>query len=152
MLLADMQQRGRIGNEWSILGTDISDRVLQHAVVGVYPEERLRNVSSEQRKRYVLRGEGTAEGYVQVHPELRKRVRFGWLNLSQPIEELGPFDVIFLRNVLIYFDALTKRNVVDRVLTQLRPGGLFFMGTAEGRASCDTALETLAPGAFRKLA
>lgn len=83
---------------------------------------------------------------------VRERVRFGWLNLCQPIEELGPFDVVFLRNVLIYFDAPTKRQVVDRVLTQLRPGGLFFIGTAEGRASCSTALQPVAPGAFRKVA
>jgi hypothetical protein len=60
--------------------------------------------------------------------------------------------LIFLRNVLIYFDAPTKREVVDRVLTQLRPGGLFFIGTAEGRVPCDTPLQVLAPGAFRKVA
>jgi chemotaxis protein methyltransferase CheR len=152
MLLADLHQRGRIGSEWSILGTDISDRVLQSAVTGIYPEERLRNVSPEQLKRYALRGEGSMEGYAQISPKLRERVRFGWLNLCQPIEELGPFDVVFLRNVLIYFDAPTKRQVVDRVLTQLRPDGLFFIGTAEGRASCSTKLRPLAPGAFRKVA
>jgi chemotaxis protein methyltransferase CheR len=152
MLLADLHQRGRIGGEWSILGTDISDRVLQSAVTGIFPEERLRNVSPELLKRYVLRGEGAMEGYVQISPKLRKRVRFGWLNLCQPIEELGPFDVVLLRNVLIYFDAPTKRQVLDRVLTQLRPGGLFFIGTAEGRASCNTALQAVAPGVFRKVA
>ena len=89
---------------------------------------------------------------MQIHSRLRERVRFGWLNLCRPIENLGPFDVIFLRNVLIYFDAPTKCEVLDRVLTQLRPGGLFFLGTAEGRASCNTPLQTLAPGAFRKIA
>lgn len=152
MMLADLQQRGRIGSQWSILGTDISDRVLRSAVTGIFPEERLRNVSPEQLKRYALRGEGSMEGYVQISPKLREHVRFGWLNLCQPIEELGPFDVVFLRNVLIYFDAPTKREVVDRVLTQLRPGGLFFIGTAEGRVSCSTPLQPVAPGAFRKAA
>ena len=58
--------------------------------------------------------------------------------------------MIFLRNVLIYFDLETKCAVVDRVLTRLRPGGLFFIGTAEGRVPCKTPLKTLAPGAFRK--
>ena len=81
---------------------------------------------------------------------LRERVRFGQLNLCQPIEALGPFDVVFLRNVLIYFDGPTKSQVVDRVLTQLRPGGLFFIGTAEGRVPCSTALLPLAAGAVRK--
>jgi len=152
MLLADMQQRGRIGGDWSILGTDISDRVLRSAVDAIYPLDRLRNVSPERRKRYCLRGEGGSDGLVQIHPDLRERVRFGRLNLCLPIENLGPFDVIFLRNVLIYFDADTKRAVVDRVLTQLRTGGLFFIGTAEGRAACDTPLKPLQPGVFRKCA
>jgi len=152
MLLSDMQQRGRIGGDWSILGTDISDRVLQSAVTAIYPEDRLRNVPEEQRKRYCLRGEGPSEGMLQIVPQLRKRVRFGQLNLCRPIENLGPFDVIFLRNVLIYFDAQTKAQVVDRVLTQLRPGGLFFIGTAEGRVPCKTPLKSVLPGGFVKVA
>jgi len=152
MLLADMQQTGRIGNGWSILGTDISDRVLRSATQAVYPAERLRDVTEQRLKRYCLRGEGEAEGMVQIQPKLRERVRFGQLNLCQPIGTIGPFDVIFLRNVLIYFDAATKLDVVDRVLTQLRPGGLFFVGTAEGRVASTVPLQTLAPGAFRKAA
>lgn len=82
--------------------------------------------------------------------KLRDRVQFGQLNLCKPFEGLGPFDVVFLRNVLIYFDAATKREVVDRVLETLKPGGLFFLGTAEGRVPCDTPLVTVQPGAFRK--
>ena len=150
MLLADLQTQGRIGADWSILGTDISDRVLRSACQATYPTERLREVAPERLRRYCLRGEGDAEGLVQIQPKLRERVRFGQLNLCLPIEPLGPFDVVFLRNVLIYFDADTKRTVVDRVLDRLRPGGLFFIGTAEGRVPCATRLEPLAPGAFRK--
>ena len=152
MLLLDMQQQGRIGDDWSILGTDISDRVLRSASEAIFPADRLRHVSPARLKRYCLRGEGDCEGLVQLQPRVTERVRFGQLNLCQPIEDLGPFDVIFLRNVLIYFDPATKREVVDRVLTQLRPGGLFFIGTAEGRVPCNTPLKSLAPGAFRKAA
>ena len=150
MLLADLAQQGRIGNDWRILGTDISDRVLRSASEAVYPEDRLRNVTPERLKRYCLRGDGASAGMVQIQDKLRARVSFGQLNLCQDIQGLGPFDVVFLRNVLIYFDAKTKTEVVDRVLTQLRPGGLFFIGTAEGRVPCSTALQTLATGAFRK--
>ena len=150
MLLADLQQQGSIGSDWRVLGTDISDRVLRSASEGVYPEDRLRNVKPERLKRYCLRGDGAQAGMVQIQDKLRERVRFGQLNLCQDIAGLGPFDIVFLRNVLIYFDAKTKTDVVDRVLTQLRPGGLFFIGTAEGRVPCSTALQTLAPGAFRK--
>lgn len=150
MLLQELQQAGRVGPEWRVLGTDISDRVLQSAAQAIYPAERLRHVSPERLKRHCLRGEGDAEGLVQMHPRLREHVTFGQLNLMQPIEDLGPFDAVFLRNVLIYFDAPTKSAVVDRVLQQLRPGGLFFIGTAEGRVPCRTPLAPLAPGAFRK--
>lgn len=152
MLLADMAQQGRIGSDWSVLGTDISDRVLQSAARGIFPEDRLHQVAPERLKRYCLRGEGESAGLVQMSPKLRDRVRFGQLNLCEPIDSLGPFDVVFLRNVLIYFDPPTKAAVVDSVLTQLRPGGLFFIGTAEGRVPCKTPLSTLAPGAFRKAA
>jgi chemotaxis protein methyltransferase CheR len=152
MLLSDMQRQGRLGSQWSILGTDISDRVLHTATAGVYAQERLRQVSPERLHRYCLRGEGESEGLIKMTPALMANVRFGQLNLCQPIEQIGPFDVIFLRNVLIYFDLKTRRAVVDRVLSKLRVGGLFFIGTAEGRAQCDTPLQPLAPGAFRKLA
>ena len=150
MLLADLQQQGRIGSDWSILGTDISDRVLRSATEAVYPVDRLRNVPAERLKRYCLRGDGESEGLIQMQDKLRDRVRFGQLNLCQPIDGIGPFDVVFLRNVLIYFDAETKKAVVDRVLEHLRPGGLFFIGIAEGRVPCSTVLESVSPGAFRK--
>ncbi|MGH6646741.1 CheR family methyltransferase [Aquabacterium sp.] len=152
MLLADLQGKGRIGHDWSILGTDISDRVLRSASQAVYPADRLRHVDARRLKQYCLRGDGDAEGLVQIQPRLREHVRFGQLNLCRPIEDLGPFDMIFLRNVLIYFDVPTKREVVDRVLTQLKPGGLFFIGSAEGRVPCDTPLKPLATGVFRKVA
>ena len=152
MVLGDLQRRGVLGADWSVLGTDISDRVLRAASAGIVPEDRLRHVSTERLRRWCLRGEGVSEGKAMIVPELRGHVRFGQLNLTRPIEALGPFDAVFLRNVLIYFDAPTKSEVVDRVLARLRPGGLFFVGTAEGRVNCRTPLQALAPGAFRKAA
>jgi chemotaxis protein methyltransferase CheR len=150
MLLADMQMQGRIGPEWSILATDISHRVLLAAKEAVYPEDRLRAVSPERLRRYCLRGTGESEGQVQIQEKIRNRVQFGRLNLCQDFDGVGPFDVIFLRNVLIYFDTPTKVDVVDRVLATLKPGGLFFLGTAEGRVPCKTPLQVVQPGAFRK--
>jgi chemotaxis protein methyltransferase CheR len=150
MLLSDMQVQGRVGPDWSILATDISHRVLLSAKEAIYPEDRLRAVSPERLRRYCLRGEGESEGQVLIQDKIRQRVQFGRLNLCQPIDGIGPFDVIFLRNVLIYFDIPTKIAVVDRVLAALKPGGLFFLGTAEGRVNCQTPLQTVQPGAFRK--
>ena len=151
MLLNDLQIAGRIGPNWSILATDVSHRVLLSAKEAVFPQDRLRAVSPERLKRYCLRGDGPAEGQVMLQDKIRQRVQFGQLNLCKPFDGLGPFDVIFLRNVLIYFDPATKVDVVDRVLALLKPGGLFFLGTAEGRVPCKTPLQTVIPGAFRKL-
>lgn len=150
MLLADMQTSGRIGADWSILATDISHRVLLSAKEAIYPNDRLRAVSPERLRRYCLRGEGPAEGQSKIQDKICARVRFGQLNLCKPFSGLGPFDVVFLRNVLIYFDPPTKSEVVDRVLETLKPGGLFFLGTAEGRVPCKTPLVTVQPGAYRK--
>jgi len=150
MLLSDLEAHGRIGHDWSILATDISDRVLRRASAAVFPEERLRAVSRERLRRHCQRGEGETAGLVRIGGPLHQRVRFGQTNLCQPVEALGPFDVVFLRNVLIYFDKDTKREVVDRVVARLRPGGLFFVGTAEGRVPSSLRLEPLAPGVFRR--
>jgi chemotaxis protein methyltransferase CheR len=87
-----------------------------------------------------------------VQDKIRQKVQFGQLNLCKPFEGLGPFDAVFLRNVLIYFDPPTKTDVVDRVLATLKPGGLFFLGTAEGRVPCKTPITPVIPGAFRKSA
>jgi chemotaxis protein methyltransferase CheR len=153
MVLADLQLQGRIAPDWSVLGTDISDRVLRAAQQAVYPADRLRHVTPSRLKRYALRGEGDSEGLVMLKPHVTERVRFGQMNLCEPIDPPGPFDAIFLRNVLIYFDPPTKAAVVERVLTQLRPGGLLFIGMAEGRVGNDAALlQPVSPGAFRKAA
>lgn len=152
MLLADLQTQGALGADWRVLATDISDLVLRSAKDGIYPAERLREVSPERLKRHCLRGEGAASGMVQVRPQLRERVQFGRLNLCQEIPPLGPFDIVMLRNVLIYFDTPTKAAVVRRVLSQLRPEGLLIIGTAEGRVAGVSDLRALAPGVFRKLA
>jgi chemotaxis protein methyltransferase CheR len=151
MLLSDLQVSGRIGPNWSIVATDISHRVLLSAKEAVFPEDRLRAVTPDRLRRYCLRGEGESAGQVMMQDKIRSRVQFGQLNLCKPFGGLGPFDVIFLRNVLIYFDPPTKVDVVDRVLELLKPGGLFFLGTAEGRVPCKTPLQTVIPGAFRKV-
>jgi chemotaxis protein methyltransferase CheR len=151
MLLSDLQLKGQVAPGWSVSGTDISDRALREAVRGVYPESRLRNVSPERLRRHGLRSEQEHEhaGEWQVGPELRSRVRFGRVNLCEPFEDMGRFDVVLLRNVLIYFDSATRLQVVDRVLQQLRPGGLFLLGIGEGRVASSYPLEVVAPGAWR---
>ena len=150
ILLSDLQKKGQCHSGWTILGTDISHRVLVSAKEAVFPVDRFRHVSPERMRNYCLRGEGPADGQVMLQRKLRDRVQFGQLNLCRPFPNIGSFDVIFLRNVLIYFDNETRKTVIQNVLECLRPGGLFFVGTAEGRIQGMEKLVPLITGAFRK--
>ncbi len=151
MLLADLHAQGVIGPNFSILGTDISDRVLRSARDAVYPDVRLREVTPERLRRYCLCGEGDSEGLVKIRPELTQHVRFGRLNLCEPIENLGPFDAIFLRNVLIYFDAPSKQQIVARVVRQLRQGGWLFTGHSESLSGVSADLRQERPSMYRRV-
>ncbi|MGM9483389.1 CheR family methyltransferase [Roseateles sp. NT4] len=148
MLLSDLQQAGRIGADWSVLGSDVSERALRGAVEALYSEDRLRHVTPERMRRYGLRASAGSVGLVQMQAALRERVEFLRLDLRRPVDELGPFDAILLRHVLPYFDARTAQALVERLLERLRPGGLFFTGASE--AFGHLSLEPLAPGAFRR--
>lgn len=151
MLLMDLQVAGKTPSGWGIVATDISHRVLVAAKEAVYPQDRLRAVSEDRLRRYCLRGDSDSAGLVMLQDKLRQHVQFGQLNLFHALDaDWGQFDAVFLRNVLIYFDTKTKQEVADRVLQALRPGGLFFIGTAEGRVACQTPLEVVRPGVFRK--
>jgi chemotaxis protein methyltransferase CheR len=85
---------------------------------------------------------------VQIQPRLREHVRFGQLNLCRPFDGLGPFDVIFLRNVLIYFDAAGKVDIVRRVLGYLKPGGHLLTGHAESISNLDLPVRSLMPAVY----
>ena len=135
---------------WEILGTDISSRVLERARTGHYSLERARHVPPAYLKRFCLRGTDEEEGSLLVVRELRSRVQFAQVNLNTTLPQIGSFDVIFLRNVMIYFNGDTKRDVVARVLTNLRPGGHFCIGHSESLNEITTSLKTLAPSIYQK--
>jgi chemotaxis protein methyltransferase CheR len=135
---------------WEVLGTDISTQVLRHAARALYPMERARHVPPEYLRRYCLRGTGDYAGRLLIDPALRRRVRFGQVNLNVPLPELGPFDLILLRNVMIYFNDETKRGVVARVSGALRPGGHFCVGHSESLHSIPHALEQVSPSIYRR--
>jgi chemotaxis protein methyltransferase CheR len=146
MVLADCLP----GANWEVLGTDISLRVLQRARTGHYPMERARNLPETYLKRFCLRGTGPQEGTLLVERALRQRVNFAQVNLNAELPRLGSFDVIFLRNVMIYFNAETKRQVVARVLALLKPGGHFCIGHSESLNDITDAVVQLAPSIYRK--
>lgn len=135
---------------WEIFGSDISTRVLDTARTGLYPMERVRGLAPARLRTHCLKGIGSQEGCFMIDPALRRRVRFAQVNLNEPLPDVGEFDVIFLRNVMIYFQTETKRQVVTRLLTKLRPGGHFIVGHSESLNGLAQSLETVVPSIYRK--
>jgi chemotaxis protein methyltransferase CheR len=134
MVLADEALRFS-GLRFSILGTDICTEVLQQAVLGVYSEEVLEPVPGALRERYVMRSRNPARRQARIVPELRSQVRFRRLNLMDSHYPASrDVDVIFCRNILIYFNRQTQHNVLERLCAHLRPGGYLFLGHSESAA------------------
>jgi chemotaxis protein methyltransferase CheR len=135
-------------NGWDIevLGTDISTRVLEKARAATYPIEKSKDIPAEHLRAYMLKGRGDHKAMMKVSPELHRVVRFARVNLhadSYPI--LGSFDLIFCRNVLIYFDQESKIKVIGGILRHLSPSGLLFVGHSEHLGAMAPSLKTVAP-------
>jgi chemotaxis protein methyltransferase CheR len=115
-----------------IIATDIDTNVLATASKGVYPYERVSKLSEKRRKEFFQKGTGSQEGSVRVRNELRHLIRFEPLNLLEPQWALKePFDVIFCRNVMIYFDKPTQSKILSRFVPLMKPNGLLFAGHSE---------------------
>ncbi len=115
-----------------IVATDLSTRALERAAEAVWPIERAEEIPPARRKTFMLRGVGCQSGKMKAGPEIRGLVRFARLNLKDEVYSVGdPFDFIFCRNVLIYFDLPTRIHVVERLFDHLAPDGYLFLGHAE---------------------
>jgi chemotaxis protein methyltransferase CheR len=150
MVLAD-ESRRLDGFRFSILGTDISTKVLKTAALGIYPEEMIAPVPIDMRRRYLLRSKSNSRGLVRIVPELRRMVQFGRLNLmdeSYPVDR--GLDIVFCRNLLIYFDKPTQQAVLTRLCDHLRPGGYLFLGHSESLAGFGLPLSTVGTTVFRR--
>src|ERR1700722_7393605 len=136
---------------WNIevLGTDLSTKVLAHASAAVWTVERVSDVPVDYQKKFLLKGFGAEKGKIKAAEELRSIVRFQRLNLTQePYDVSGPFDLIFCRNVLIYFQWETKLKVVDALGRYLTPSGYLFLGNAESLHGVADRLQSVAPKVF----
>ena len=150
MVLSEFAARNR-GFEYSILATDLCTQVLETAVLGIYPEAMMTPVPDALYQRYVLRDKNAKRGLNRIIPELRSQVQFARLNLmdaTYPVD--GDFDIIFCRNILIYFDKPTQNAVLQRLCSHLRPGGYLFMGHSETLAGFDLPLTLAGPTVFRR--
>ena len=133
-----------------IIGTDLSTKVLARASEAVWPAEKLAGVPVEYQRRFLLKGYGPEKGKIKVVEDLRKLIRFQRLNLTQePYSIDGSFDLIFCRNVLIYFEWETKVKVVDQLGKYLTPRGYMFLGHAESLHSVADKLRVVTPKVFR---
>ncbi|WP_244936687.1 CheR family methyltransferase [Methylobacterium currus] len=131
MVLQDMIAAGH-PFAYAILGTDVSTEVLRSAMDGIYSDEMLAAVPPESRRRYVMTARDPARQVGRIVPELRRRVRFRHLNLMDERYSVDrDVDVIFCRNVLIYFDRPTQKAVLGRLASHLRPGGYLAVGHSE---------------------
>jgi len=135
---------------WEVIASDLSSRVLDQARTGHYPESRTTHIPRDYLRRFCLKGNGPHEGTVLVDRKLRARVQFLQVNLNETLPKLAQFDMIFLRNVMIYFNQDTKRQVVERILALLKPGGIFIIGHSESLHDISTAVQQVSPSIYRK--
>lgn len=148
MVLADALPN----SPWEIVGSDISTQVLAKAATGHYSLARTEGIPPEFMKKYCLKGVRSHAGTFLIAPELRKRTSFYQINLTQPIDaEIGDFEVIFLRNVMIYFDLETKAKVVNNLLPRLKSGGHLIIGHSETLNGLKIGpLDAIRPTIYRK--
>ena len=137
------------GWDAEVLATDLSTRVLERARAGLWAMSKAHQIPQRLLKKYMLKGTRSQEGLMAASPELRARVRFARVNLNDaryPVA--GRFDLVFCRNVLIYFDAASRAGVVERLLEHVAPDGLFFLGHAETLNNVTTRARAVVPTVY----
>ncbi len=151
IVLSDFAQN-HLGFDYSILGTDLSTIVLEKAANAIYPEDRVNIISLEQKKKYLLKSKERQHPTVRITPQLRQKVSFMRLNFmdnSYPINDL--YDIVFCRNVLIYFDRITQERVINKLCNHLKKGGIFFLGHSESITGLEVPLKQIKPTIFTKI-
>jgi len=131
-----------------ILATDLDTNVVSHAATGVYAEDRIEGIPDTYRKRYVTRHR---DGHAMMKDELRELITFAHLNLLGEWPMSGPFDLIFCRNVVIYFDKPTQRRLFDRYAEMLRPDGWLFIGHSESLLNVTDRFEPVGRTIYRRI-
>lgn len=140
------------GFDFSILGTDISTQMLKKAAAAIYPEDMVSMIPLELKRKYLLKSKDKTQKLVRVVKELRQKTRYQRVNFMDKTYAVdNQFDIIFCRNVLIYFDRPTQENVINKLCTHLRTGGFFFLGHSESITSIDVPLKQLKPTVYVKI-
>lgn len=140
------------GLDYSILATDISTSVLKKAVQAIYDLERVAPVPLQLKKKYLLKSKDKTNNLVRIVPELRTKVDFRRLNFLDTDYQLRDrLDIIFCRNVIIYFDKITQEEIISKLVDKLENGGYLFLGHSETVFGMDLPLRQAAPSIYMKL-
>jgi chemotaxis protein methyltransferase CheR len=137
------------GLNFAILGTDISTKVLEHAKRAVYKESEIKPIPISLRQKYLLRRKDSSSDEVRLSPALRAKVSFHELNLIGDYRIQNMFDIVFCRNVLIYFDRGTQESVICKICRNINPGGYLFVAHAESLAGMNVPVQQVSTAVFR---
>ncbi|HGY1045077.1 TPA: protein-glutamate O-methyltransferase CheR, partial [Aeromonas salmonicida subsp. salmonicida] len=146
MTLAETLSQGN----WEVIASDISTRVLEQARAGQYPMERAHNIPLSFLMKYCLKGVGFQEGTFIIDRKLRDKVQFRHINLNQELPDIGMFDIILIRNVMIYFNRDTKGQVLQRLVPRLKKGGYLIVSHAESLNGLPHGLQLVSPSIYLK--
>jgi chemotaxis protein methyltransferase CheR len=133
-----------------ILATDLSTKVLKKAMAGIYEQDRIRNIPAPLIKKYFLKGDHQWREYVKVKNRIRDPVEFKRFNLMDPFPFQEPFDCIFCRNVMIYFDKKTQEDLINRFYRCLAPEGVLFIGHSESLTGIPHSFKYIKPAIYKK--
>ncbi len=150
MVLSELADQRR-DFRFSILASDISSRILEHAIKGIYADDRIEPVPDRFKKKYLLRSQDRTSGLVRICPEIRQHVTFKRINFMD--DDLGvrqKMDIIFCRNVVIYFDKTTQQTLMGKFHHQLQGSGFLFLGHSESLNGLDTDFQAVASTIYRK--
>ena len=151
MVLEEFARTSRVDIRYRILGTDISEKVLRVAETGIYTERQAAKIPQAYKRLYCLRSRNSEDSTVRIRPELRAKTSFRQLNLMDDSYAIKrQYQIVFCRNVFIYFDRPTQRKVLGRIYSHLAPGGYLFMGHSENIGSSDLALKSVSSAVYRK--
>ncbi len=140
------------GFDFSILGTDISTIILQKAIDAEYKEERVEGIPLDLKRKYFLRSKDRENPTVKMNAQLRSKVKFERLNFMENTYSIyDSFDIVFCRNVLIYFDRETQEKVISKICTKINAGGYFFLGHSESIMNMNLPLRQIKPTIFQKI-
>ncbi|HSV97013.1 MAG TPA: CheR family methyltransferase [Spirochaetota bacterium] len=138
------------GRPWEVLGSDANDDVVRKASRGVYPIESIKDIPEAFRKKYCMRGVRSQEGRLMIDKALQCGIDFRTINLNRALPPIGQFDAVFLRNVMIYFNNATRREVLGRIYPLIKQGGYLMIGHTESLVESEGKYVKEAPSVYRK--